>query len=214
MIRVNLIPVRAKKKRERAERTIVGIAAVLVAVSIILFIVHRVQASEVEQIHAANADLTQKIEKLKQEVGDFEMLKAQREQLMAQRDVIKKLESGRVGPVKVLLELGRLLSQGGQPSMDQKAYEELIRENPSKAYDPTWDPRRLVIISMVERDDGRAQIDGYAKDNSDVAEFIRRLELSKLFGEPYIERTDAVVSSEAAKTAKHVRFGLSVKVNY
>lgn len=212
MIRINLLPVKAARKRERAERALLGMAVAVVVVAIALFVLHRIQANEIADVQAQNAEYAQKIEKLKQEVGNFDELKAKRETLVAQREVINKLEVGRVGPVKVLLEMARLLSPGGQPTMDPAWYEQILREQPQKAYDPTWDARRLVVLTFLGREDGKTQIEGLAKDNSDVAEFVRRLELSRYFDDPYIERSDTVTVSEAVTGVKHVRFALHVKV--
>lgn len=214
MIRINLLPVKAARKREQAERALLAMGLVVVGVVAVLIVLYRIQAKGVGELEAQNAEYSQRIEKLKKEVGDFDLLKAQREQLMAQREVIRKLEAARAGPVNVLLELGRLLSQGGQPTMDTKAYEEILRETPSKAYDPTWDGRRLVVVSFTEQEDSTTRLDGYAKDNSDVAEFVRRLELSNYFSDPYIERSDTVNGSAALPGVKHVHFAMKTKVNY
>ena len=214
MIRINLLPVKAAKKRERAERTLVYIVVAVVATVAGLFWLDYVVASANEELKRKNELITQQIEKLKQEVGDFDLLKAQREQLMSQREVIRRLETGRVGPVHALLELSHILSPGGQPTMDAKWYEELLRENPNKAYDPTWDPKRVVITSYEDSGTNLTKLSGYAKDNSDLAEFVRRLDLSKYFDDPYIERSSATYDSPGTKGLKQIRFDMNVKVKY
>ncbi|MEK6606397.1 MAG: PilN domain-containing protein [Myxococcota bacterium] len=214
MIRINLLPVKAAKKRERAERTLYYMAFVLTAELAVLFFVHQWQAGDVEVLAQENAVIGQQIEKLKQEVGDFDAVKSERERLIAQRDIIRRLEAGRTGPVAVLLELSRILSVGGQPTVDPKEYERIRAEEPNKVYDPTWDPRRVAISSFAAAADATTHIDAYAKDNSDVAEFVKRLDISQLFDDPVLQGSDTVGDSVAAKGIKHVHFNLDVKVKY
>jgi Tfp pilus assembly protein PilN len=213
MIRVNLLPVTAARRRAAAERGVLLMGVGLVAVALALAGVHQVQVKAVASLARGNVDLEKEIAELKEKVGDFDRLKATRDRLMAQRAVIEKLKAARQGPVHVLLELSRILSEGGQPTMEAGRYELLLRDDPNKAYTPNWDPRRLIVSDYTERS-GRVDMIGYAKDNSDVAEFTRRLWLSDFFIDPYMERTDAIKDSPAAKGFKHVKFNLSVGVKY
>ena len=55
-----------------------------------------------------NADVA----KLKQELGDYDKIRGQREELLKQRKTIQSLEAGRTGPVYLLRELSEILSPG------------------------------------------------------------------------------------------------------
>jgi type IV pilus assembly protein PilN len=213
MIRINLLPVKAAKRRELGQRQIYLLLGVVVAVLAGLFVFHGTQTAQVDEMRRENTRITAEIDKLKNEVGDFDTLKAQREQLVAQRDVIKNLQAARSGPVYLMLELSRILSPGGQPTMDTAAYEECVRKDPNCAYNPRWDPRRVMILDFRETNK-ELDMTAAAKDNSDVAEFLKRLQLSRFFKDVNLRRTDTVASSEASQKIKHVRFSMEARIVY
>lgn len=211
MIRINLLPVKAAKRRELGQRQIYVIALVLLVAVAGLFVFHGIQTSRIATFRKQNASFSDEIETLKKEVGDFDQIKAQREQLVTQRDVIRNLESARSGPVLLLRELSRILTPGGQPTMDTAAFEECVRRDPNCAYNPRWDPRRVVVDSFAESGK-HLELGGMAKDNSDVAEFLKRLQLSKHFRTVALERTSAAAGN--ASQGKFVQFALAADVLY
>ena len=95
--------------------------------------------------------------------------------------------------------------------MDARQYEETVRRDPGAAYNPTWDPRRLAIAAYVENK-GAVKIEALASDNADVAEFLKRLALSKYFQDVRLLRTESVTAGVGV--LKHVKFTVNCRVIY
>lgn len=211
MIRINLLPVKAAKKREAGQRQLLVVVVGLLALVLALFVFHSVEAGSLDDIRRETGSLQAEIDRLKAEVGDIDQLRAQHNELMAQDRVIAQLRTGQTGPLWVMRELSQILSNGGQPSIDAQAYEEIVRRDPNAAYNPTWDPRRLVITGYVETQ-GSVKIEAEATDNADVAELLKRLALSKYFQGVTLIRSETV--SATAGAFKHVKFGVNCRVVY
>ncbi len=105
MIRINLLPVRAAKKKETAVQQIAIFCAVLVisaAVVLSLYFVKRVQVSSAKNdIATANA----KINELKAKIGKLEELKTLKEQVKKKLDVLAQLRKNKTGPAQRLATL-------------------------------------------------------------------------------------------------------------
>ena len=211
MIRINLLPVKAAKKREAGQRQLLVVVVSLLGLVLALFIFHSVEAGSLDGIRRDTGSLQAEIDRLKSEVGDIDQLRAQHNELLAQDRVIAQLRAGQTGPLWVMRELTGILSSGGQPQIDPQQYEEIVRRDPNAAYSPTWDPRRLVITSYVETQ-GSVKIDALASDNSDVAELLKRLALSKYFQDVTLVRSETI--SATAGAFKHVRFTVNCRVVY
>lgn len=108
MIKINLLPVRAAKKKETAiqQFVIAGVAVVLVAVIVTaLYFVKRVQVSAAKSdISAAN----NKINELKTKIGKLEELKTLKEQVKKKLDVLAQLRKNKTGPAQRLATLSDL----------------------------------------------------------------------------------------------------------
>ncbi len=108
MIKINLLPVRAAKKKETAVQqiTIFCIVVVLVAaVALSLYFVKRIQVT------AAKSDITSannKINELKLKIGKLEELKTLKEQVKKKLDVLNQLRNNKTGPAQRLATLSDL----------------------------------------------------------------------------------------------------------
>ena len=180
MIRINLIPVRQVRKVQAGQRQLLlFIGLVLVEVGAMFFL-YNSAADENDERDRTLARLNKEVAVLKKEVGDYDLLQSQRARLISQKNVINQLNKSRTGPVWMMREMSHLLSVGGRPTFDQKAYDELIKRNPSAAFNVKWNPRRLWIESINERSKSLT-LTGKAKDHDDVAEFLKRLTVSVYF---------------------------------
>jgi len=105
MIKINLLPVRAAKKRESAVQqiaifcvSVLSVAAIVVC----LYIVKRVQVSTAhDDISAANA----RIMELKKRIGKLEELKTLKDQVKKKLDVLVQLRKNKTGPAERLATL-------------------------------------------------------------------------------------------------------------
>lgn len=108
MIKINLLPVRAAKKKETAiqQLIIAGVSVVVIALIVTsLYVVKRVQvATAKEDIISAN----NKINELKAKIGKLEELKTLKEQVRKKLDVLSQLRKNKTGPARRLATLSDL----------------------------------------------------------------------------------------------------------
>ncbi len=108
MIKINLLPVRAARKKETAIQQLVITGTVIVVIALIvasLYVVKRVQVA------AAKDDITSannKINELKTKIGKLEELKALKEQVKKKLDVLSQLRKNKTGPAQRLATLSDL----------------------------------------------------------------------------------------------------------
>src|SRR5690606_1960605 len=110
-------------------------------------------------------------------------------------EVIQGLLAARQGPARVLLELSSILSPGRGPTVDAQKLEDAQQSNGGPGFSPGWDARRLWLTGFQE-EQRKCQIRGAARNNEDIAEFLRRLSLSQLFDEVVLVRTGAASGAD------------------
>ena len=108
MIKINLLPIRAAKKKETAiqQLVIAGIVVVLIALVVTsLYVVKRVQiAAAKDGISSAN----DKIKELETKIGKLNELKTLKEQVKKKLDVLSQLRKNKTGPAQRLASLSDL----------------------------------------------------------------------------------------------------------
>jgi type IV pilus assembly protein PilN len=211
MIRINLHPVRQIKKVQAGKRQLLVFALIVVGELALMALLYSWRSGMISDKEREIVQLNARIEALKKEVGDFDKLKAQRERLIAQRNIINTLQNARTGPVLMMRELSDILTKGKGPTVNQAAYEQLLRRDPGAGYNPRWNPNRLWIEGLVEKDK-KLRIVGKAKDYDDVAEFNKRIHLSKYFKDDFLERNSQMMDRKLG--LKVVRFELRCRVTY
>ncbi len=105
MIKINLLPVRATKKKEAVQRHVLFFVVGLVAVLGVCAGVYAERASAFSGIQQKNAVLTEEINNLKKIIGEVDVYRAQKELLEKKLGVIRKLKADKTGPVHMLDEL-------------------------------------------------------------------------------------------------------------
>jgi len=213
MIKINLLRVRKQRRRDGAERALVVMgAAVLVAVGGMAAL-YFVESAELTSLVRANNAIKDQIEQLKSELGDYDKIKEQRQELLKQAATIEALKTGRTGPVYLMRELSEILTSHKGPTFDRASYEERLRRDPNVGFNAGWDPRRLWLESYEEAQ-RKVKIRGSARTNEDVAEFLKRLQLSVFFTDVTPESTSQVADAASSGGAKHVTFNVSAKAVY
>lgn len=108
MIKINLLPVRAAKKKETAiqQLVIAGVVVAVIAVIVTsLYVVKRIQVSATkDDIATANIRITE----LKKKIGKLEELKTLKEQVKKKLDVLSQLRKNKMGPAQRLATLSDL----------------------------------------------------------------------------------------------------------
>jgi type IV pilus assembly protein PilN len=209
VIRINLLPIRKVKKAEASQREFLYLGVAILAVVGGVIFMHLQAASQLEEIRRRNTILQADVARLKKEIGDYDKIRAQREELLRQRKTIQALDAGRTGPVYLLREMSEILSPGKGPTFDRVTYEETLRRDPNAGFNASWDPRRVWLDGYSE-DQKQMRLRGAAKSNEDVAEFLKRLNSSVFFSDVNLDSTSQV----SAHGIKYVTFGLSAKVIY
>lgn len=213
MIRINLLPAAKRVAATSGSSQLWGAVYLLglFAWGVLLFFFYMNYKSKLDEQRAANSALEQEIDQAKQKsanIGDVEAKLAKSRQL---EEVVSKLQTARQGPTRVLMELSQLLSEGGGPSVSAEKLDALRRDNPLAGFNPGWDVRRLWLTSFTET--ARAcLIRGFGKTNEDVAELLRRLNLSNLFEKVTLQTTAS--ATDAASQTPVVSFELSCQVKY
>jgi type IV pilus assembly protein PilN len=215
MIRVNLLPRRRETKREGGKAWIVLLAAAALAMIVGIVIVHAGKKKELDDQLEQNRAIEASIADKKAKVANHEAVKKQLAEYQAREDAIAKLQAGRTGPTAMMIELSRILTPRKMPTMDQEALEKLRRENPGAVPSEKWDPHRLWITSFRESD-RNVGISGFGKTNDDVAEFLRRLTVSKYFEGVVLVRTEEKMEKDAVLGVMYstTAFELKAKVRY
>lgn len=112
MIRINLLPHRAEKRKLRKQRFYGFSAAMVVIGALIGFIVNSVYSGYIERQEARNAFLKAEIAKLDQEIAEIRRLQEQIDSLLARKQVIESLQGTRSEAVHIFNELARGMPEG------------------------------------------------------------------------------------------------------
>lgn len=137
MIRINLLPVRAAKKREFGRQQIVLFALLLVLAGIGNWFWYNKVDSELTALDQRIAQTRAEIAQLEKTIGEVKSIKEDKKALEDKLKILDTLKKGRTGPVKVMDELATIIPQkvwltdytenGGSVSMTGQAasYEDL-----------------------------------------------------------------------------------------
>lgn len=151
MIRINLLPFRAARKKENVRRQISIFFLSLILVFLVLFFTQSFMSRKIERLDAQIVDIKQEIKKYDNAIKEIKANKKKIATLKKKTEVIKNLEKNRTEPVKLL-----------------DAMTQLVVAN------------RMWLTDFSSQKN-KIEVKGIALDNETVADFMIRLENSKLF---------------------------------
>jgi type IV pilus assembly protein PilN len=153
MIRINLLPFRAARKKENIRRqvTVYGLCAVFALMAIFWYSLQL--ASQLSSLKDEEKQIRADLATYQKTVQKINKLERQIAEIRKKLEVIKDLERGKTGPVRLL---------------DQIAF--------AVPKDKLW------LTSLVEKG-GNLTLSGTAMDNETVALFMTRLKKAELIGE-------------------------------
>jgi len=137
MIKINLLPVRAAKKREFGRQQIVLFALLLVLAAFGNWFWYGKVESELTALDQRIAQTRTEIAQLEKTIGEVKSIKDDKKALEDKLKILDTLKKGRTGPVKVMDELATVIPQrvwlteyletGGNVTMNGQAaaYEDL-----------------------------------------------------------------------------------------
>lgn len=175
MIRINLLPFRAARRKENVRKQLTMFFLSLILVTCACWFYSRALSAQVE-------DLNGKLENTRKEFltyqkKNFEIAKIKRELniLNSKIDVIETLESNREGPVRLLDAMTEIV-------IPRRMWFTRFQE--------------LETVESPEKTTTTINIDGLALDNKTVADFMERLEASNLFSSVKLQTVQQKKSSD------------------
>lgn len=219
MIRINLMPGAPRKQAKAASSAsgqpptawIVGYSIAAVATVAVLWLFYAQKARDLREQVASNSSLETEITALERQSADLDEVRTALDDSRELEEVVNELQRARFGPTRVLMEVSRILSTGGGPTIDPRRLEALRRVNPLAGFNSGWETHRLWLTSF-EEEERVVEIHGTGRTNDDVAEFLRRLTLSDLFTDVHLNRTEATV--DTATHLEFMNFELTAHVSY
>src|SRR5438477_7989115 len=164
MIKINLLPVRAAKKREFGRQQIVLFVLLLVLAGIGNYLWYTRVDNELASLDKQIASTRAEIAQLEKTIGEVKSIKDDKKALEDKLKILDTLKKGRTGPVKVMDELATLIPQkvwildytesGGGVTMVGQAssYEDL--SNFSKKLKASTHFTNITIKTARQRPDG------------------------------------------------------------
>ncbi|MDH4281476.1 MAG: PilN domain-containing protein [Myxococcales bacterium] len=223
MIRINLLPSDRKKRTRRVATAALpsgdfslatwgalygGAVVVWLA---LLGIFYFVQSSGLDTLTQENKTLEARRDELQNKTKGLADVEGRLEKSRRLEQVVEELERARRGPTRAVMELSRVLSSPGGPTINPAELERMREDNPLAGYNESWDVRRL-WINRFEEVDRECKISGMGRSNEDVAEFLRRLTLSEIYDNVTLQRTRAAVDPDTG--LQMVGFDITCKVRY
>jgi type IV pilus assembly protein PilN len=155
MIKINLLPVREKAKKENIRKQIsIGVLLVVLSLAVLGYMT-LAQYSELNSKKEEKARSEKQLADLKKEVGDVEQLKKEKAALEKRKEAIANLSRNRLGLVKAL--------------------DQVTRERPKALYFVTVEQKS----GPAPWEDFGLTISGIATDNEVVAQFMREIQKEK-----------------------------------
>ena len=112
MIRINLLPHRAEKRRAKQMQFIVLSAISFAIGALIVALVHVAISAQIEYQERRNAYLKQEIAVLDKQIEEIKKLREQTQSLLARKNVVENLQSTRSDVVHLLDQMLRILPDG------------------------------------------------------------------------------------------------------
>lgn len=112
MIRINLLPHRAEKRRARKIQFVALSVISLLAGVLLIGFVHVVMSAKISYQERRNTYLKQEIAILDKQIEEIKKLREQTESLLARKNVVERLQSTRADVVHLLDQMLRILPDG------------------------------------------------------------------------------------------------------
>src|SRR5574340_11909 len=121
MIRINLLPHRAEKRRARQIQFIAFSVISLILGAVVVGFVHVAIMTQISYQEGRNAYLNKEIAVLDKQIDEIKKLREQTQSLLARKTVVENLQSTRSDVVHLLDQLLRILPDGVYLKSDRKS---------------------------------------------------------------------------------------------
>jgi type IV pilus assembly protein PilN len=223
MIRINLLPVRAVKKREMGRQILAIYAAVLVLAVVGNYFWFADRDGELQKANQGIAQTRAKIAELEKVIGEVTNINARKAEVEKKLAVLDALRKGRNGPVRMMDALSSAMPKkvwlkdftesasnvvinGGAVSHDEVA--ELMRGLGGMV----WTPKGMGRLVEQRRDAKTSRVELFNTETASVEEFSVG-DIKPFFGS--IELTNAVQTrAQTPGAPTFVEFKLTLTANY
>ena len=111
MIRINLLPVRAVKKKSLIKRQIYLAGSSFIFLFLIIAAVHYYKVNEIKGLKMIIENKEMELSILKTKTGELTKVRDENEMIRQKVDIVKQLESDKTGPVRLLEEISRAIPE-------------------------------------------------------------------------------------------------------
>lgn len=168
MIRINLLPFRKARKIENVQRQVTVFAIILAVIMAAMLYYNSTLKSKIEKLDTKVADIKTEITRVEKRAQKVDELKKLLENLNKKIEVIKDLETRRQEAVRLLENMTEMVTERPDISADT------LEDKDQKPYKRLW-------FTGFQAQGDNINIQGVAIDNKTVADFMTRLEASKLY---------------------------------
>jgi type IV pilus assembly protein PilN len=162
MIRINLLPFRAARKKENIRRQVFIFFSLLVLIVLALLYYNMILGQKINTLQSDVDSTRAELNRAMKAAKEVDQIRSQIETLEKKMEIIAKLEKDRTAPVEFAEEMSRLVVA-----------------------------KRMWLISLQE-DFESVKMGGFALDNKTVAVFMRNLESSPLFASVNLQQLQQV----------------------
>ena len=204
MRRINLVGTVERGRPAAVSPWVAGASAGSLALLLAsLLVAHATSRAELAAQGGANAEQQAAIGAITSRAADHPAVRAELGALRERASVVARVQRSRVDASTRLLEMSRVLSRGGGPTLaptgDRGA-------GGAARFSTTWDPHRLWLTAMEEEGD-RLTIRGEGLSVGDVGELLSRLQASVYFRDVRLERTEQVTAGDHAQRVQRFTLG-------
>ncbi|MCB1929079.1 MAG: PilN domain-containing protein [Rhodocyclaceae bacterium] len=112
MIRINLLPHREQKRKDRRQQFYALVGLMALAGGLVGFAVHTFISSEIDRQNARNAFIERENAALDKQIAEIRRLREQIDALLARKQVIESLQTHRSGVVRLFNEIAVQMPEG------------------------------------------------------------------------------------------------------
>ncbi len=212
MQRINLVDRRSPAPRSTLSPWLAGLGGGSVVLLLAgLFVVHANERAETALREADNVRQQAAIEAITARVTDHPAVRAELREHQQHAEVVDNLQHRRIDASARLLEISRILTRGGAPTLRPGPARDYLhaRVYERQPWTAQWDPHRLWLTAM-EEDGDRLLIRGEGLSVDDVGELLKRLQLSAFFNDVRLEHTELAAADRGARATQ--RFTLVARL--
>lgn len=183
MIKINLLPSRAVKKKKGPAGTgggqlfLVLLILLLAGEGVGFYLWLDSIQGEVAAANGQAVELQKKVQALQKVRAQLEEDEKQQALLEEQNRILERLKDGKTGPPNMLLSLAYALTK----PPDTLANQDELKALQKAGWNLQWDPNSVWLTRISEDEWGTVTLQGEARFHEDVAEFYQRLRSSIYF---------------------------------